>query len=70
MKLPIKSTVFPIIIGTIAFMTESLLSEIPTQAQMIPDNTLGNENSQVTPNQIINGIPSELIEGGAIRGNN
>ncbi|MDJ0583333.1 filamentous hemagglutinin N-terminal domain-containing protein, partial [Crocosphaera sp.] len=60
----------PLIIATFALIIESLLSVIPTQAQIIPDNTLGNENSQVTPNQLINGIPSELIQGGAIRGNN
>ncbi len=28
-------------------------------AQIIPDNTLGNENSRVTPIQDIRGIPSK-----------
>lgn len=41
-----------------------------TQAQIEPDNTLGNENSQVIPDQTINGLPAELIEGGAQRGQN
>ena len=40
------------------------------QAQIEPDNTLGNENSQVIPDQNINGLPAELIEGGAQRGQN
>ncbi|HEY9702595.1 MAG TPA: filamentous hemagglutinin N-terminal domain-containing protein, partial [Allocoleopsis sp.] len=35
------------------------------QSQIIPDNTLGNENSKFTPGQF-----KDLIEGGAIRGNN
>ncbi len=80
MKLPTKYTVFPLnyvsylfnplILGTFALITESIFCEIPLKAQIIPDNTLGNENSQVIPNQIIKGIPSELIEGGAIRGGN
>ncbi|MEM1366980.1 MAG: CHAT domain-containing protein [Cyanobacteria bacterium P01_H01_bin.15] len=39
------------------------------QAQVIPDNTLPGENSQVTSGTI-NGIPSELITGGAERGSN
>ena len=40
------------------------------QAQIEPDNTLGNENSQVIPDQTINGLPADLIEGGATRGQN
>jgi filamentous hemagglutinin family protein len=39
-------------------------------AQVIGDRTLGTENSIVTPNIIINDIPSDRIDGGAIRGNN
>ncbi|HEY9617335.1 MAG TPA: filamentous hemagglutinin N-terminal domain-containing protein, partial [Microcoleaceae cyanobacterium] len=37
-------------------------------AQIQPDNTLGNENSVVRPNQPVKGLPAELIEGGATRG--
>lgn len=40
-----------------------------TIAQVIPDNTLGAERSQVIPDTI-NGLPSERIEGGAVRGHN
>lgn len=37
-------------------------------AQIIPDRTLGAESSVVTPNINIKGVPSDRIDGGAIRG--
>ena len=40
------------------------------QSKIVPDNTLGAENSIVTPNIPINNLPSEQISGGAIRGTN
>jgi filamentous hemagglutinin family protein len=53
------------IVGTLSVrVNESVL------AQMVPDNTLGAEGSVVTPNVTINGIPSDRIDGGAIRGTN
>jgi filamentous hemagglutinin family protein len=39
-------------------------------AQIVPDNTLGSENSVVVPNQNIRGIDSDRIHGGAVRGGN
>ncbi len=36
-------------------------------AQIVPDSTLGVEGSVVTPNLMINGIPSDRIDGGATR---
>jgi len=39
-------------------------------AQIIPDNTLGNERSQVQSNFQIRGINSDIINGGARRGSN
>ncbi len=39
-------------------------------AQLIPDATLGNESSVVTPNVDINGLTSDRIDGGATRGTN
>ncbi|MEA5495822.1 two-partner secretion domain-containing protein, partial [Limnoraphis robusta] len=48
----------------------SILQVLPTQAQIIPDNTLGSENSVVTPNVNIRGINSDRIDGGAVRGSN
>lgn len=38
-----------------------------TVAQITPDTTVG---TQVTPNVNINGVLSDVINGGAIRGNN
>ena len=41
------------------------------QSNIAPDNTLGSEASQITPNvNNLDGIESELIEGGAERGEN
>ncbi|KAB8332079.1 S-layer family protein [Scytonema tolypothrichoides VB-61278] len=40
------------------------------KAQITPDNSLGAENSVVTPNVQINGTPSDRIDGGATRGAN
>ncbi len=42
----------------------------PLKAQIIPDNSLGAESSIVTPNVNIKDIPSDRIDGGAIRGVN
>ncbi len=39
-------------------------------AQIIPDSSLGNEASKVTPNATIKENPADLIEGGAVRGSN
>ncbi|MBN3958723.1 filamentous hemagglutinin N-terminal domain-containing protein [Nostoc sp. NMS8] len=47
-----------------------ILGSIPAQAQITPDNTLGAERSNITPNVLINGASSDLINGGAIRGSN
>ncbi|NMG21263.1 hypothetical protein DP116_18125, partial [Brasilonema bromeliae SPC951] len=40
------------------------------RAQITPDNSLGAESSVVTPNVQIKDIPSDRIDGGAIRGGN
>jgi filamentous hemagglutinin family protein len=42
----------------------------PVVAQITPDTTLDGENSVVTPNVDIKGLPADLIEGGAIRDRN
>jgi filamentous hemagglutinin family protein len=42
----------------------------PAIAQVIPDQTLGNESSIVTPNVEVNGNIADTIDGGAIRGSN
>ena len=48
----------------------SISLHLPATAQIIPDNSLGNESSIVVPNIEINGINSDRIDGGAIRGSN
>ena len=48
----------------------SILLDSNVQAQIVPDTTLGRENSLVTPNVTIKGLPSERIDGGAVRGTN
>ena len=42
----------------------------PAAAQLASDSTLGTEPTIITPNQTIQGLPSDLIEGGALRGVN
>lgn len=43
---------------------------VPTPAQLIPDQTLGTEASSVSSDALVQGSLAELIEGGAIRGEN
>lgn len=43
------------------------LSSLPSRAQLIPDGSLGSEHSVSTSNQVINGLPSTRISGGARR---
>ncbi len=42
---------------------------LPARAQLVPDQTLGTESSTIS-NTDINGLPADLIEGGATRGAN
>ena len=58
----------------LAFIATNLISisinPCLAQSNIVPDKTLGNEASQITPNINIKGIPNTLIEGGAERGQN
>ena len=45
------------------------IPQLPTQAQIQPDNTLGSESSQIIRDVTIKGINSDRVEGGVIRGN-
>ena len=42
----------------------------PVLAQITPDGTLGSESTIVSPNQTIDNLPADLIQGGATRGSN
>ncbi|MEL7038626.1 MAG: S-layer family protein [Cyanobacteria bacterium J06592_8] len=54
----------------VASVSSLLLATTPTAAQIVPDNTLGNESSVVVPNQNIRNIESDRIDGGAVRRSN
>jgi filamentous hemagglutinin family protein len=47
-----------------------VLTTDSASAQLIPDTTLGDESSVVTPNVDVNGLASDQIDGGATRGAN
>ena len=61
-------------IGTTTLLLGMLLTSwcdrVSAQSTIVPDNTLGSESSQVRTERNIEGLPSELIEGGAQRDNN
>ncbi len=52
--------------GSISWCCLGLLT--PARGQIVRDRTLGAESSVITPNVNIRGIPSDQIDGGAIRG--
>ncbi|MDJ0593295.1 MAG: filamentous hemagglutinin N-terminal domain-containing protein [Pleurocapsa sp. MO_226.B13] len=61
------------ILAKLAFLTELVLfagNGDRAIAQIIPDNSLGNEASVVTPNVEIKGRTADRIDGGAIRDSN
>jgi len=57
-------------IASYLMMGAIAVSGLPVQAQLIPDTSLGAEQSIVGPDQPIGGIPSNVIGGGALRGIN
>jgi filamentous hemagglutinin family protein len=57
-----------LVCGSMIWLMAASVSSV--EAQIIPDGTLGQENSRVIPNLEVNGVGSEVIEGGAIRGAN
>ncbi|MDY7005450.1 MAG: filamentous hemagglutinin N-terminal domain-containing protein [Cyanobacteriota bacterium] len=66
LKIPVF-TISPLTYLTLGYWQLSLS---PAIAQLLPDDTLGEENSVVTPNVNIKGIESDRIDGGAQRGGN
>ncbi len=65
-----KQTVYTSLCLLTGFITCSIPLAPPAMAQIVPDNSLGREGSVVVPNQNIRGIPSDRIDGGAVRGGN
>lgn len=63
-----------LVAGLVIFLGKPSLaiadSPVATLAQIIPDTTLGNENSVIIPNVNINGTNADQINGGAIRDSN
>ncbi len=59
-------------VSTLISLTASfwVFQSFQTTAQIIPDNSLSSESSIVVPNVEINGINSDRIDGGAVRGSN
>ncbi len=47
-----------------------IFTTTPANAQITPDNTLGAQNSRLTPNVLINGASADRIDGGEVRGSN
>ncbi len=60
----------PLLWGSYLVTGEAVLTTGSASSQLIPDTTLGNESSVVTPNVDINGLASDRIDGGATRGAN
>ena len=60
----------PLLWGSCLVLGGAVLTKGTASAQLIPDTTLGNESSVVTPNVNINGLASDRIDGGATRGAN
>ena len=58
------------ILKSLPLVLISLAFTCPVSAQVIPDRSLGSENSIVTPNVTVKDTTADLIEGGAIRGHN
>ena len=50
-------------------MGETTVADRSTFAEVVPDSTLGVESSVVTP-RLVNGVPTQQIDGGAVRGAN
>ncbi|MUG92409.1 filamentous hemagglutinin N-terminal domain-containing protein [Scytonema sp. UIC 10036] len=66
-----KQSTRSLFLTTIPLVTLGWIASINTaKAQITPDNSLGNESSVVTPDVEIKGVPSDRIDGGAVRGTN
>jgi filamentous hemagglutinin family protein len=60
-----------LVVGLFSISAIALYGNIsPVQSQIVPDETLDEEGSRVTPDVEINGVKSDRIDGGATRGAN
>ncbi len=59
-----------ILVGVLGSLSSLLLQPVPGRAQLIPDESLGNERSRVIEDVRIQGQSGDRIRGGARRGNN
>jgi filamentous hemagglutinin family protein len=60
-----------LLVGLLSVSAIALYGNIsPAQSQIVPDDTLDEESSRVTPDVEINGVKSDRIDGGATRGAN
>lgn len=58
------------LVNLLTIVGGSIIFEPYSLAQITSDDSLGSENSIVTPNININEVPSDKIDGGAVRGTN
>ncbi|HEY9853461.1 MAG TPA: hypothetical protein V6D28_28580 [Leptolyngbyaceae cyanobacterium] len=56
---------FPVLLAL--FLPINVCFEPPVLGQIVPDRTMG---TTITPNVEIKGVPSEIIDGGTVRGAN
>ena len=63
-----KSIIYPSLPLVLVLSSFATCPSTNALAQIVPDNTLGAESSVVVPNVSIDGLPSDQIEGGALRG--
>ena len=68
--LGIKHSSYLCCLVVVEFLSLWGLNSASVEAQIIPDRTLGAESSVVVTNEEIEGVKSDRLEGGAIRGNN
>jgi filamentous hemagglutinin family protein len=71
MKVKSNSWYKKLLISLLSISAIALLGNIsPVQSQIVPDDTLDEESSRVTPDVEINGVKSDRLDGGAARGGN
>jgi filamentous hemagglutinin family protein len=52
------------------FLSNFIINSLPAEAQITPDNTLGNDSSKIDSNVLIKGSNADQVNGGLTRGTN